>query len=60
MTLCVFTKPSSEILSLSWCENVLQFPAAARIIGKKNERRDGHDLQAHDEKADGRPLCFHF
>ena len=62
MTLCDFNKPASEILSFSWCENVLQFPAAARIIGKKNERRDGHDLhlQSCNEKADGRSLCFHF
>ena len=35
MTLCDFNKPASEILSLSWRENVLQFAAAARIIGKK-------------------------
>ena len=60
MTLCDFNKPASEILSLSWRENVLQFAAAARIIGKKNEGRDGYDLQDHDEKADGRSLCFHF
>ena len=60
MTLCDFNKPASEILSLSWHENVLQFAAAARIIGKKNEGRDGHDLQDHDEKADGRSLYFHF
>ena len=62
MILCVFNKPASEILSLSWRENVLHFAAAARIIGRKNERRDGHDLhlQSCNEKADGRPLCFHF
>ncbi len=60
MTLCDFNKPASENLLLSWRENVLQFAAAARIIGKKNEGRDGHDLQDHDEKADGRSLCFHF
>ena len=59
MTLCDFNKPASEILLLSWHENVLQFAAAARIIGKKNEGRDGHDLQDHDEKADGRSLCLH-
>lgn len=29
-------------------------------MGKKNERRDGHDLQTHDEKADGRSHCFYF
>ena len=60
MTLCDFNKPASEILLLSWHENVLQFAAAARIIGKKNEGRDGHDLQDHDEKADGRSFCFCF
>ena len=43
MTLCDFNKLSSEILSLSWRRNVLQFAAAARIIGKKN-REEGHAM----------------
>ena len=62
MILCDFNKLSSEILSLSWRENVLHFAAAARIIGEKNEGRDGHDLhlQSCNGKSDGRSLCFHF
>ena len=55
-----YVKETGRFLALSWCRNVLLFPEAARIIGKKNERRDGHDLQTHDEKADGRSYCFHF
>ena len=62
MTLCDFNKLSSEILSLSWRRNVLQFAAAARIIGKKMRGGKRHDLHLQDcyEKADERSLCFRF
>ena len=55
-----YVKETQRFLAVSWRRNVLLFLETARIIGKKNERRDGHDLQAHDEKADGRSHCFHF
>ena len=61
MTLCNTSKPPSENPGQSWRRNVLHFAAVPRIIGRKNERRNSHDLRAHDdEKADGVSHCFHF